>query len=70
MRAQGTLTPARRYFGGGNARLSFAIAARLAPDVLIVDELLAVGHLAFQQRALGRIAEFAASGIPVVISPW
>ena len=60
-------TPVKRYSSGMNARLGFSIAAHLEPDVLIIDEVLAVGDLSFQERAYGRISEMARSGIPVVM---
>src|SRR5438067_12787491 len=60
-------TPVKRYSSGMNARLGFSIAAHLEPDVLIIDEVLAVGDLTFQERAFGRIRELAGSGLPVVI---
>ena len=60
-------TPVKRYSSGMNARLGFSIAAHLDPEVLIIDEVLAVGDLSFQERAFGRIHELATSGIPVVI---
>lgn len=60
-------TPIKRYSSGMNARLGFSIAAYLEPDVLIIDEVLAVGDMAFQEKAFGRISELAKSGIPVVI---
>jgi hypothetical protein len=50
-----------------NARLGFAIAAHLDPEVLIIDEVLAVGDFSFQDRAFGRIRDMVRSGIPVVI---
>jgi ABC-type uncharacterized transport system ATPase subunit len=50
-----------------NARLGFSIAAHLDPDVLIIDEVLAVGDYAFQRKAFGRIRELARSGLPVVV---
>ena len=57
----------KRYSSGMNARLGFAIAAHLDPDVLIIDEVLAVGDITFQQRAFGRLRDLSRSGIPVVI---
>lgn len=60
-------TPVKRYSSGMNARLGFSIAAHLEPDVLIIDEVLAVGDLSFQERAFGRVRELARSGIPVVM---
>jgi lipopolysaccharide transport system ATP-binding protein len=60
-------TPVKRYSTGMNARLGFSIAAHLDPEVLIIDEVLAVGDFAFQGRAFGRIGQLARSGIPVVV---
>jgi len=60
-------TPVKRYSSGMNARLGFAIAAHLDPDVLLIDEVLAVGDLGFQQKAFGRIQQMVRSGIPVVL---
>src|SRR5690606_2319703 len=60
-------TPVKRYSSGMNARLGFSIAAHLSPDVLIIDEVLAVGDFDFQQRAFGRMRSLARSGIPVVV---
>jgi ABC-type polysaccharide/polyol phosphate transport system ATPase subunit len=60
-------TPVKRYSSGMNARLGFSIAAHLEPDVLIIDEVLAVGDMRFQERAFGRIRELARSGLPVVM---
>ncbi len=60
-------TPVKRYSSGMNARLGFSIAAHLDPDVLIVDEVLAVGDFRFQQRAFARLQELARGGRPVVI---
>jgi ABC-type polysaccharide/polyol phosphate transport system ATPase subunit len=60
-------TPVKRYSSGMNARLGFAIAVHLDPEVLIIDEVLSVGDLAFQERAFGRMREIARSGIPVAV---
>ena len=60
-------TPVKRYSSGMNARLGFSIAVHLEPDILIIDEVLAVGDHAFQQRAFGKIKSLATSGSPVVL---
>lgn len=60
-------TPVKRYSNGMNARLGFAIAAHLDPDVLLIDEVLAVGDRSFQQRALAHVRQTIARGVPVVI---
>jgi lipopolysaccharide transport system ATP-binding protein len=60
-------TPVKRYSSGMNARLGFSIAAHLEPDILIIDEVLAVGDAMFQQKAFGRIKEIATAGAPVVL---
>jgi len=60
-------TPVKRYSSGMNARLGFSIAAHIEPDALVIDEVLAVGDLAFQTRAFARVAEMAERGIPVIV---
>jgi lipopolysaccharide transport system ATP-binding protein len=50
-------TPVKRYSSGMYVRLAFAIAAHLDPEILIVDEVLAVGDVAFQRKCLGKMAE-------------
>jgi lipopolysaccharide transport system ATP-binding protein len=54
-------TPVKRYSSGMYVRLAFAIAAHVQPDVLIVDEVLAVGDAAFQQKCLGRLRDLSTS---------
>jgi lipopolysaccharide transport system ATP-binding protein len=55
-------TPVKFYSSGMYVRLAFAVAAHLDPDILLVDEVLAVGDLEFQRRCLGRMDEVAHSG--------
>jgi lipopolysaccharide transport system ATP-binding protein len=52
-------TPVKRYSSGMYVRLAFAVAAHLEPEVLIVDEVLAVGDQAFQQKCLGKMQQVA-----------
>jgi lipopolysaccharide transport system ATP-binding protein len=59
-------TPVKRYSSGMYVRLAFAVAAHLEPEILIVDEVLAVGDLAFQKKCLGRMSEVAAAGRTVL----
>jgi lipopolysaccharide transport system ATP-binding protein len=59
-------TPVKRYSSGMNARLGFAVAAHLNPDVLIIDEVLAVGDAAFQQRCFDRIRRLKREGVTLV----
>lgn len=59
--------PVKRYSSGMNARLGFSIAAHMNTDVLLIDEVLSVGDLPFQQKAFGRLQELAASGMPIVV---
>jgi lipopolysaccharide transport system ATP-binding protein len=55
-------TPVKHYSSGMYVRLAFAIAAHLEPEILIVDEVLAVGDLAFQQKCLGKMSEVSREG--------
>jgi lipopolysaccharide transport system ATP-binding protein len=59
-------TPVKRYSSGMNARLGFAIAAHLDPDVLVIDEVLAVGDLAFQEKCIERMRQYKAQGVAIV----
>ena len=59
-------TPVKRYSSGMYLRLAFAVAAHLEPDVLIVDEVLSVGDLAFQEKCLGRMEKVAGEGRTVL----
>ena len=52
-------TPVKRYSSGMYVRLAFAVAAHLEPEILIVDEVLAVGDAAFQKKCLGKMSEVA-----------
>lgn len=55
-------TPVKFYSSGMYTRLAFAVAAHLEPDILIVDEVLAVGDLGFQKKSLGKMEEIGKSG--------
>jgi lipopolysaccharide transport system ATP-binding protein len=55
-------TPVKRYSSGMYVRLAFAVAAHLEPEILIVDEVLAVGDAAFQKKCIGKMGSFARSG--------
>jgi ABC-type polysaccharide/polyol phosphate transport system ATPase subunit len=55
-------TPVKRYSSGMYVRLAFAVAAHLEPDILVVDEVLAVGDAEFQKKCLGKMSEVASGG--------
>ena len=59
-------TPIKRYSSGMNARLGFSIAAHLNPNVLIIDEVLSVGDMAFQARCVERMRKFKRDGVTIV----
>src|SRR5205085_11156696 len=59
-------TPVKRYSSGMYTRLAFAVAAHLEPDILIVDEVLAVGDAAFQKKCLGKMSDVSRQGRTVL----
>ncbi len=59
-------TPVKRYSSGMYVRLAFAVAAHLEPEILIVDEVLAVGDATFQKKCLGKMGEVATQGRTVL----
>lgn len=59
-------TPVKRYSSGMQVRLAFAVAAHLDPEILIIDEVLAVGDAEFQKRCLGKMNEVSRSGRTVL----
>ena len=60
-------TPVKRYSSGMQLRLAFAVAAHLEPEILIVDEVLAVGDAAFQRKCLGKMGEVSGEGRTVLV---
>lgn len=59
-------TPVKRYSSGMQVRLAFSVAANLDPEILVVDEVLAVGDAAFQKKCLGKMSEVAEGGRTVL----
>ena len=59
-------TPVKRYSSGMYVRLAFAVAAHLEPEILVVDEVLAVGDAAFQKKCLGKMGDVAKGGRTVL----
>jgi len=55
-------TPVKRYSSGMKVRLAFAVAAFLEPDILVVDEVLAVGDAEFQKKAIGKMQDISSEG--------
>lgn len=60
-------TPVKRYSSGMYVRLAFAVAAHLEPDILLVDEVLAVGDAAFQAKCLGKMRDIRSHGRTVIV---
>ena len=59
-------TPVKRYSSGMYVRLAFAVAAHLEPEILIIDEVLAVGDVVFQKKCLGKMQNVAQHGRTVI----
>src|SRR5262249_11478881 len=59
-------TPVKRYSSGMNTRLAFSVAAHLEPEILIIDEVLAVGDAEFQKKCLGKMDEVSKGGRTVL----
>ncbi|MCB0097245.1 MAG: ABC transporter ATP-binding protein [Caldilineaceae bacterium] len=59
-------TPVKRYSSGMYVRLAFAVAAHLEPEILLVDEVLAVGDIAFQKKSLQRLQDITTSGTTIL----
>jgi lipopolysaccharide transport system ATP-binding protein len=59
-------TPVKRYSSGMYARLGFSVAAHVNPDILLVDEVLSVGDLQFQEKCIDKMLSLKDEGIPIV----
>jgi lipopolysaccharide transport system ATP-binding protein len=60
-------TPAKHYSSGMYVRLAFAVAAHLEPEILLVDEVLAVGDIRFQRKCLGKMGDVARTGRTIIL---
>ncbi|MEM1177064.1 MAG: ABC transporter ATP-binding protein [Acidobacteriota bacterium] len=60
-------TPVKRYSSGMYVRLAFSVAAHLEPEILLVDEVLAVGDFAFQTKCLGKISDLGGTGRTILL---
>lgn len=60
-------TPVKHYSSGMYMRLGFSIAINVEPDILLIDEILAVGDISFQKKCLKKMAEFHKNGVTIVL---
>ena len=60
-------TPVKHYSSGMYVRLAFAVAAHLEPEILLVDEVLAVGDITFQKKCLGKMGDVARAGRTIIL---
>src|SRR5438045_1040399 len=60
-------TPVKHYSSGMHVRLGFAVAAHLTSEIMLVDEVLAVGDIAFQKKCLGKISDVSQMGRTIVL---
>jgi len=60
-------TPLKRYSSGMQLRLAFGVAAHLDPEILLVDEVLAVGDISFQKKCIGKMGDAARSGRTIIV---
>src|SRR5882724_13299888 len=60
-------TPVKHYSSGMYVRLAFAVAAHLEPEILLVDEVLAVGDINFQKKCLGKMGDVARAGRTIIL---
>src|SRR6201987_5738122 len=59
-------TPVKRYSSGMQMRLAFAVAAHLEPEILLIDEVLAVGDAEFQKKCLGKMGDISHEGLTII----
>ncbi len=59
-------TPVKRYSSGMYVKLAFSVASHLEPEILLVDEVLSVGDIAFQEKSMGKISDIAKSGATIL----